>query len=155
MDNKVLPNEVYVTEFGALIRTRCPKDNVTDAMIHQRVLAANLSAGDTVKVQCMSHGRDTVLWFTEYLVYDRSSQIKRVDVNDRDIRQVNDVNYSIMRMSDWKQTPAVRHETHETVVIVWNPGKKKHEVKRGDEVLYEDADKHNAERFIGAASISG
>ena len=149
MDNKILPNEVYVTEFGALIRTRCPKDNVTDAMVHQRVLAANLSAGDAVKVQCMSHVRDTVLWFTEYLVYDRSSQIKRVDVNDRDIRQVNDVNYSIMRMSDWKHTPAVKLEA---AVLVWNPGKKKHEVKMGDEVLYEDADKHNAEEFLASCS---
>ena len=145
MDNKILPNEVYVTEFGALIRTRCPKDNVADAMIHQRVLAANLSAGDTVKVQCMSHERDTVLWFSEYLVYDRSSKIKRVDVNDVDIRQVDDVNYSIMRMSDWKRTPAVKLEA---VVLGWNPGKKKHEVKRGDEVLYEDADKNVAEEFL-------
>lgn len=145
MDHKILPNEVYVTEFGALIRTRCPKDYITDRMIHQRVLAANLSSGDAVKVQCFNHTYSTVLWFADYLVYDRSSQIKRVDVNDRDIRQIDDVNYSVIRVSDWQKTPAVDDNTP---YIAWNPGKKKHEVKFKEEVLFEDSDKSKAEEFL-------
>lgn len=150
MDNKILPHEVYVTEFGALIRTRCPKEYITDAMIHQRVLANNLSSGDAVKVQCFNHGYDTVLWYTEYLVYSRTSQIKRVDVNDRDVRQIEDISFSVFRVNDWAATPAITPHEEKEAHIAWNPGKKKHEVKLGDEVLYEDADKSKAEEFLKA-----
>ena|SRR3990167_3272944 len=115
MDHKILPNEVYVTEFGALIRTRCPKNDITDYMIHQRVLASNLSAGDTVRVQCFNHEYTTVLYTTEYLVYDRSAEIKRIEINDRETRQVDDVRYSVLRVSDWKETPAVKKEPKKPV----------------------------------------
>jgi len=155
MDQKILPNEVYVAEFGALIRTRCPKDSITDQMVHQRVLAANLSAGDFVKVQCFNHDRTTILYYTEYLVYDRSTEMKRVDINDRDIRQFEDVKYSILRTMDWKATPAVKSEVKSEpkteAKLVWNPGLKVHQVKVDEKVVFESADKQEAEAYIKAA----
>ena len=162
MDLKILPNEVYVVDRGALIQTRCPKDYITDQMVHQRVLAANLSAGDFVKVQCFNHERTTILYYTEYLVYGRSSEMKRVEINDRDTRQFEDVKYSILRTMDWKATPASETPKTETEIekspaglhfqkIVWNPGLKVHQVKVDDVVVFESADKQEAEAWIKAA----
>ena len=148
MDNKILPNEFYVKESGVhVIQTRCPKHNVTDQMIHQRVLAAELMPGDMIRVQCMNHDRTAVHWFAEYLVYDRSSEIKRVEVNDRDIRHVDDVKYSVMRVTDWKSTPAVLGG--KDIKLHWNLGKKMHEVKLGDDVIFEHSDKEAVEKFMG------
>src|SRR3990167_10224523 len=141
MDLKILPNEVYVVDRGALIQTRCPKDYITDQMVHQRVLAANLSAGDYVKVQCFNHERTTILYYTEYVVYDRSSEMKRAEINDRDTRQFEDVKYSILRIMDWKQTPAAKNDESKVAAkteakIVWNPGLKVHQVRVGDAVIF-------------------
>ena len=153
MDLKILPNEVFVKEFGALIRTRCPKDHVTDQMIHQRVLNANLSAGDIVTVQCFNHDRTAVLHYAEYLVYDRSTQIRRIEVNDSETRQIDDVSFSVMRMAEWKDTPLAEKPTAihlgnlSNVDIRWNPGKKVHQILVNGEVVQETVDKDEAERI--------
>lgn len=111
MDNKILPNEVHVLEHGALIQTRCPKDHITDEMIHQRVIATNLGVGDIVRVQCTNHAKDTVLWFAEYLVYSRNTELKRVEVSDRETRHTESVSYAVLLIRDWQATPAVKAET--------------------------------------------
>ena len=153
MDLKVLPNEVYVTEFGALIRTRCPKEYVTDQMIHQRVTAANLSAGDTVRVQCMNHDRSVVLHYVEYLVYARTEEIRKVEINDVRSNQFQHSSYSIIKSVDWKSTPAA--EPQQSIgadyEIKWNPGKKVHQVIKSGDVVYEDSDKEKVEKFVEAA----
>lgn len=107
-DHKIMPNDVFVVEFGAIIRTRCPHDKVTDQMIHQRVVAANLAAGDVVRVQCLSHDRNTVLHHAEYLVYDRREEFKRIEVNDRDIKQGTHASFSVVKTRDWQATPAAQ-----------------------------------------------
>jgi len=144
MDLKILPNEVYVKEFGALIRTRCPKEYVTEQMIHQRVLAANLSAGDIVTVQCFNHDRSAVLHYAEYLVYDRRTQIRRIEINDSESRKVDDISFSVMRITDWKDTPLVKKFD---VDIRWNQGKKMHQVLVNGEVVDETDDKEKAEQI--------
>lgn len=154
MSQKIQANEIYVKEFGAIIRTRCPKEDVTDEMIHQRVIAANLAAGDTVIVQCFNHERTCVLSFAEFLVYDRNSQIKRIEINDTDTRQVEDFRFSIMRISDWKDTPAApRTSVVETAPNVkWNPGKKTFQVLKNNAVVGESPDKEEANRLAAEAA---
>jgi len=152
MDLKILANEVYVKEFGAIIRTRCPKDHITDQMIHQRVLNANLSAGDIVTVQCFNHDRTAVLHYAEYLVYDRRTQIRRIEVNDSEPRQIDDVSFSVMRMAEWKDTPLAEKKPEaipfgNNVDIRWNPGKKVHQILVNGEVVQETVDKDEAERI--------
>ena len=119
-------------------------------MVHQRVQAANLAAGDTVRVQCFNHEYNTVIHYAEYLVYSRATSIRRVEMSDNETRQVEDVNCSVIRTSDWKMTPAYKEDEPK---VVWNLGKKKHEVKIGEKLLYEDSDKSVAESF--AASYTG
>lgn len=137
MTHKIFPNEVYVTEFGALIRTRCPASQITDAMIHQRVVAANLSAGDIVRIQCITHDRAAVTHYAEWLVFDRRSEIKRIDVDDRVTRQVEDVSFSVFRTQEWRATPAAKDHADDQneVEIKWNLGNKTHDVVRNGEVL--------------------
>ena len=150
MSQKIQANEIYVKEFGAIIRTRCPKEEVTDEMIHQRVVAANLSAGDTLVVQCFNHERTCVLSFAEYLVYDRNSQIKRIEINDRDTRQVEDYSFSVMRISDWKDTPA--YPKTSTPEVKWNPGKKTFQVIKNNAVVGESTDKVEATKLAAEAA---
>lgn len=120
---KITPNELFVTEHGAVIRTRCPKEHITDQMIHQRVVAANLAAGDSIRVQVTNHDGSAILHFCEYLVYDRRSEMKRLEVNDREIKQYEDVSFSIMRMRDWHATPAApKAEPDQGVYVVRSKG---------------------------------
>lgn len=150
MSQKIQANEIYVKEFGAIIRTRCPKEDITDEMVHQRVLAANLSAGDTLVVQCFNHERTAVLSFAEYLVYDRTSQIKRIEINDRDTRQVEDYSFSVMRISDWKDTPAAPKTS--APEVRWNLGKKTFQVIKNNEVIGESPDKEEATKLAAEAA---
>jgi hypothetical protein len=167
---KIMPNEMFVTEFGALIRTRCPKGDVTDAMVHQRVVAANLAAGDYVKVQAMNHEQTAVLHFCEYLVFDRRTEMKRLEINDREIKQFEDVSFSILKTVDWQATPAGAEADKQAALVAgeakadpvqakavslevkWNPGKKTHEVKAPDgTVIKWFDDKAAAEAFAKAS----
>ena len=157
MPHKIMPNEIFPTEFGAVIRTRCPVDHVTDEMIHQRVVAANLSAGDFVRIQCFNHERTAVLHHAEWLVYDRRSEMKRREINDREIRNFEEISFSVLRVSDWQETPAGetarleagkaaadaepapesqgnKPETEDQLglTVKWNPGLQVHEVKDAD-----------------------
>ena len=150
MSQKIQANEIYVKEFGAIIRTRCPKEDVTDEMIHQRVVAANLSAGDTLVVQCFNHERTCVLSFAEYLVYDRNSQIRRIEINDRDTRQVEDYSFSVMRISDWKDTPA--YPKTSVPEVKWNPGKKTFQIIKNNAVVGESPDKAEATKLAAEAA---
>jgi len=153
---------------GFLIQTRCPKENITDQMIHRCVVHQNLAAGDFVKIQAMNHEKTTVLHFCEYLVFDRRTEMKRLEGNDFQIRQFEDVNLSILKTVDWQATPAGR--VAETIVaaqekavdppqakavsleVKWNPGKKTHEVKAPDgTVIKSFDDKAAAEAFAKAA----
>lgn len=155
MDLKILPNELYILERGALIQTRCPKDLITEQMIHQRVVAANLSAGDTLKIQCVNHDRTTILSFAEFLVYDRSEEIRRVEVSDYETKSGAIAKYSVLKIQDWQDTPAGRNAGIVTGNVIstspelkWNPGTKTHQAIVNGNVVYEDPDKQKVIDFI-------
>lgn len=106
MTFKILPGELYVTDHGAIIRTKCPKEHVTEAMVHQRAVAANLACGDFIRVQCMNHEKDTVLHFAEWMVYDRKSEIKRTEVSDHTTMTKEVFTHVVMQTVPWTATPA-------------------------------------------------
>src|SRR3546814_774919 len=90
-DQKIQPNDLRVMEYGAIIRTRCPKDSITDAMIQQRAAAVNLDCGDVLRVQCTNHERDTVLHFAEWMVYSRKSRINVAELSDQVTRTSEEI----------------------------------------------------------------
>lgn len=106
MTLKILPNELFVTEWGAVIRTRCPREHITEKMIHDRVVAANLGLGDHVRVQVLNHEKTHVLAYAEWVVISKTSEMKRVDIDDRNTRQFEATSFAIDMLADWKVTAA-------------------------------------------------
>lgn len=106
MSNRITPDECFVLERSLYVQTRCLKENVTDEMVQHRASAANLAAGDSVRVQCMDHQRTTVLHQRDYLVYSRTSAMQRDEINDRDIRQYEKISYGVEPVTDWITTRA-------------------------------------------------
>lgn len=156
MTDKIMPNEIYVTEFGALIRTRCEKDKITDVMIHQRVVAANLAAGDAVRIQVFNHEMTAVLHFAEYLVFDRRTAMKRIEVNDRESKQFEDVSFAVMKVRDWRDTPAAPSSSPADGMIVRSKGFGRFDVEDASGKVVksftkEDGGKESAEAFARGA----
>ena len=156
---KIMPNELFVTEYGAVIRTRCPKDSITDEMIHQRVVAANLAAGDFVRIQTTNHAGTAILHFCEYMVYDRRSEMKRMEVNDRDIKQYEDVSFSIMRARDWQATPAApKTKPEQGAFVVKSKGFGNFDVEDADGLVVKSFSKDSggkaaAEAFVNRPAV--
>ena len=136
-----------------VIRTRVPYREISDGMVSQRCIAAGLTVGDQVTVQSYNHDLDTLLHETEFRVYQKTSELKMVSTDDRNQRQVNQVTMSVARLRPWWSSPAgaaadaAEREllgTTEEVRVQWNPGKKVHQVYRGDTLLAENTDKDAA-----------
>lgn len=137
---QILPQEFHVLADHYVIRTRVPAGELTDDMLLQRVRNANLDAGAKLVVQCMDHGYETLLAEAEYRIVQRRDSLKTVEVDDRNIRQVNQVDYMIARVSAWWTSPlnqpAEPKAEQAGHTVKWNAGKQAHEViGPGGEVL--------------------
>lgn len=97
----IKPQEFHLLSEHYVIRTRVPFDALDEGMIEARVRNNNLSAGDRVTVQCMSHELDTLLHEAEFRVVSRKDSLKRVERGDYNISQVNHVDIVVERVGDW------------------------------------------------------
>lgn len=104
---QILPQEFRILADEYVIRTRVPKDAITDDMLLLRVRNANLSAGDRVVVQCMSHTYDRLLHEAEFRVVERTDGISVKEINDRETRQINETGFVIARKGEWWAAPGV------------------------------------------------
>ena len=102
MSNQILSNEVYVTEGGARVRTRCLKAHVTDAMIEKLAALNNLAPGDHVLVQCMNHARDTVYWERAYGVASRDTFLKQTENARGDVHTAEAHVSTAVPLTEWK-----------------------------------------------------
>lgn len=174
MDFKILPQEgpLPADSNQYVIRSRVPRSEITDAMIALRVRAANLRAGDFLTIQCFDHLYAVLLHEAEYRVVERREQLKVVEMNDRETKQVNEVSFLVARKSPWWSSPAGAAEEaaerellgdadeaegrevlgprdgNATIVAKWNPGRKAFQASLDGvgEVLAEDRDKAEAIR---------
>lgn len=155
MEFKIAPQEgPHVADSNQfVIRTRVPYGEITDAMVSQRCIAAGLTVGDSVVVQSYNHELDTLLHETEFRVYQKTSELKMISTNDRDQRQVNQVTMAVARLRPWWSSPAgaaveaAEREllgATEELRVQWNPGKKMHQVFRGETLVAENTDKDAA-----------
>lgn len=97
----IKPQEWHLLSEQYVIRTRVPKEEITDEMIERRIRSNNLSAGDVVRVQCMNHDMDTLLAEAEYRIVSVKESLQRIERSDYDIRQVTQVDIQIARVGDW------------------------------------------------------
>lgn len=102
--HKIMPGDLFVREGAARIKTRCPREFITDAMIMERVISANLDLGDTIEVKCFNHEKTQTLYFAAFEVVGRAPEIRRVEVNDRDSKTFEHVGFTIMQTAPWTAT---------------------------------------------------
>jgi hypothetical protein len=101
MTHRVAPQEFHVLADRYVIRTRVPKESITDDMIALRVSHANLAPGDAVTVQVMNHGYDTLLHEAEYRVVSRTESMERVNIDERNERMALNTTFRIARKGEW------------------------------------------------------
>ncbi len=156
MSQKIAPQEFHLLQDNPIIRTKCPRELVTDEMISMRVKNGNLAAGDIVRVQCMNNDLSELLAEAEYRVTSRIATLRTLELNDRDIRQVEDVVFKVELWAGWRETASVavpvtagisapQPQTH--MKAEWNFGKKVYEIKIGDLVVGFHKDKATAHKM--------
>lgn len=106
MSLRITADEIYVHEGGARIKTRCPKELVDDRAVAIAVQIAKLDAGDVVKVLCMDHYRQTVLWARPYIVASRRDFLRRTENLMGDIKHEETFEVRVMPLEDWLQVTA-------------------------------------------------
>ncbi len=144
--HQIHPQEFHVLVDRFEIRTRCPWDKVTKEMLLKRVKTDNLHAGDTVRVMCTSHDYSTVLHFTDFMIYSRAEDIRRVDIDERTERQLNETHYRLMRITEWVSTPAAEDPVESgdaQPCVKYNLGKRTHEVLDGEGSVLASFSKEN------------
>ena len=153
MNFEIKAQEFNLAADGFEIRTQCPQKELTEEKILQRVRANNLHPCDTIKVFCMDHGYTTVHAMCEYVVTHKSQQMRQHQLNDRDIKQVNETHYEIAMIRDWwiAGEPTMEVPKGTKPKMRWNPGKQKHEVVQDGEVVFEGA-KDEAKSFVEDAA---
>lgn len=102
MSLDILPNELNEEPTRHRIKTRVPFDKIKDEMLVKRARAANLSAGDEIRVMSCTHDYDEVLAQATYLITSRRESTERIDTNDRDIRYVQKTDLTVKRLGGWE-----------------------------------------------------
>ncbi len=164
MTQTIKPGEFFLLTDNAVIRTKCPQDQITNEMIAQRCRAARLSAGDTVLVQCFDHAKEVVLAWATYMITAMVERKKHLQVDDVVSRSFVESNYEVECIVDWR-TPAALIEPEPVERIqdmergekfiptecqrIWNPRSRMHEVRRLDngELIHSDKDQETASRI--------
>lgn len=143
----IRPNDRYLQEQRTYYRVNVPKDEITDEMVAKRVKHDNLSAGDDIVIQCFNHEKTVLLHEGEYRVVRREERMARQENERGDIRQFLATDVEVECIGWWASRFA-----ENPLKRSWNPGLKRHQVKRGDEVLFEHEDKNVADRYIKDAA---
>lgn len=161
MANQISPQEFHLLVDNPVIRTKCPQDQITDNMIIKRVKNGNLIAGDIVRVQCMNSDYTDMLAECEYRVTSRKSELVTHEINDRDIRQVEQITYQVERWSGWREVglpipnpKAIARAARYAgpgAEAKWNVGKKRYDIavplESGEIVVASHPDKETANRI--------
>lgn len=159
MSQQIMPQEFDLMQDNPTIRTKCPQTHVTDEMIVKRVKNNNLSAGDVIRVQCMSNDMSELLAEAEYRVTSCARKLVTHEINDRDIRQAEEVTYKVELWTDWRNVGAAKSapesEPAPPLTVLWNVGKRGYEVKAGGLVVGFAEDKATAMAMAdGTAPLS-
>lgn len=132
---------LYEMQPPSILRTSLSKDEITDKVLLAAAKHANLSAGDRIVVQCMDHLGHELRAEAEFRVVKRSDSIQVRDLDGYRTMQDQNVHREICQIGEWWISPVTT-----TPEVVWNPGKKMHQVKVNGEVVFETADKDEAKQ---------
>jgi len=96
-------------------------------------------------VQFISHDKATLLASGDFVVTEEVESVQTSDANPYQPITRTLTSRKAEQIGEW-WTPRGNLEFI-TGTVVWNPGKLKHEVKVGDEVVYESKDKDECQRI--------
>jgi hypothetical protein len=130
-----------------LFRTSMAHEQVTKDLILSRAKSASLRTGDPVIVQCVTHHGDELIAECEYRVIRRSESIQTRDLDGYQTRQDTHLAIDIAMIRDWWFPNRVASIMSTALKVSWNPGRKMHQVKDGDRVVFESTDKDEAIAF--------
>lgn len=168
MSFKILPNEVQFTNThsNVTVATKVPMEHLDDGLlIVPRVRSMGLKAGNVVTVQVMAGDYDRLVAMADFVIVGKTLERKRIET-ERSEQVVDIVNFTIERRTDWWQPKAETAAAAEKVTeperrfiqgdgeVKWNLGKKVYQVMLGDLVVFETADKAEAQSIAsGSAPI--
>src|SRR3990172_4674588 len=150
----IIAPEVIVTPDHPTIRFREPREKVDLDIELPRILhAQGWGCGNYFNVQFLSHDKTRLLSSALYVVYQVSETIHTSETNPYQPITKMVFSRKASLIGEWWIAPA-EVNPDEILTVTWNPGKKLHQVKRGNELIYETPDKDIANQIAtGKASI--
>ena len=142
----VIQPEVFVTPDRPIVRFREPQEKVDLALELPKVLQSQgWGIGTHFHVQFINHDRTALLASAEFMVTEVKEGIHTSEANPYQPMTKMVFMRKFEQIGKWWKT--IKSEAiPEKVVLTtsWNPGKKLHQVKNGDEVVFETPDKEIA-----------
>jgi hypothetical protein len=144
----IVKPEILVTPDYPIIRIREPRETVDLAAELPKVLTTQgWGIGTFFHVQFISHDRSTLLASAQFVVTQETEALLKRDIDNYQTMTKSVTTRKFAQMTEWwlSETPTERQ-------LVWNPGRKMHQIKEGDTVVFESADKETAARFLNGES---
>lgn len=154
----IIAPEIVVTPDLPTIHFREPRDQVNLDIELPRILhAQGWGCGTYFHVQFLSHDKSILLASAQFVVSQVSESIHTSEANPYQPVTKTVFGRKVDRIGEWwvceMKKPESQKET-DTKTVVWNPGKKMHQVKMGKEVVFESPDKDLANQVAdGKAPI--
>ena len=144
----VIQPEVFVTPDRPVVRFREPREKVDLGNELPKVIhAQGWGIGTYFNVQFIDHDRTTLIASAEFLVTEVREGLHTSESNPYQPVTKTVFMRKYEQVSRWwehSQEMKVREKLSDEMTTSWNPGKKVHQVKKGDKVIFESPDKELA-----------
>lgn len=136
----------------ASIRTLVPAEALEDgSLLLPRIRGAGFEAGDHITVQVMTDNYARLVAEADFVVASIHKERRLVAETHRE-RMSEEVTFTLARKGPWwfapGQEPQPAAAPPVPAEVKWNLGTKTHQVVRGDEMLFESADKAKATDWL-------
>lgn len=145
----IIHPEIITTPDLPTIKFREPKDKVDLDVELPRILhSQGWSCGTYFHIQFISHDRTKLLSSATFVVSEEVESVHTSEANPYNPVTRTVFSRKASRVSDWWGTVVIKKEGD--AKVVWNPGLKVHQVKVGEETIFETKDKEEALRVAHA-----
>lgn len=141
----VIHPEVVVTPDCPTVKFRQPREQVKlDVELPKILQAQGWGCGTYFHVQFISHDKTELLASGRFVVAGESETVETTDDPYRPVTKTV-YNRKFAQIGDWWAAKTMEAKPSDLELKAsWNPGKKKYEVKSGDKLVFESADKQEA-----------
>ena len=146
----VIAPEVIVTPDLPTIRFREPREQVhLDLELPKILHAQGWGCGTYFHVQFLSHDKTTLLASAKFVVTQVSESIHTTEANPYQPITKTLFSRKTEQIGEWWISESVKalSKKEDKATVTWNPGKKTHQVKMGDKLIFESPDKDLANQI--------